>query len=109
MKELREQAYFEKQPSPGGQRGFIPLYFLDHWGDTAPCRGADFVSLLLEYDCARHGIRGGVLTKFINHHHGSPAHGAFVAQVRFVVPRICTHVSLPNYDPVGCFGESRTG
>jgi hypothetical protein len=37
-KELREQAYFEKQPSPGDQRSFIPFHFLDHWGDTAPCR-----------------------------------------------------------------------
>jgi hypothetical protein len=44
-KELRGQGYFEKQHSPGGQCSFILLHFLDHRGDTAPCRGADIVAL----------------------------------------------------------------
>jgi hypothetical protein len=51
MKELREQAYFGKQPSPGGKRRFSPLYFLDHCGDTAPLE-APTIARVMAYAAA---------------------------------------------------------
>ena len=62
---------------------FLPLDFLDNWGDTAPGRGADFVASSLEDHCSRGGIFCGVLSQFINHQHGSVADAGFATQVSF--------------------------
>ena len=59
---------------------FRPLQLLDHRGDPAPCRGADFVALSLEDHCSRFVVRGGALSKFIEHKHGCPPNCAVVAQ-----------------------------
>ena len=78
----------------------LPLHFLDHRGYTTPCRGADLVALFLEDDCSRRGVRGGVLSQFVDHKHGSLADAGLAAQVRFVVSRIWVHISFPGHRPV---------
>ena len=79
--------------------GAFPLQFHDQWGDATPCRGADYVALILEEDRSRGGVGGGVLSQFVNHKQGRLADTGFVAQVRFVVCRIWVHVNFPGYRP----------
>jgi len=59
----------------------LPLHFIDHWGDTAPGRSADFIASFLENNCSHGSVRSGGLSQFINQQHGGVTDTAFGARV----------------------------